>query len=61
MGTQTQVAYQALSEHMRRYPGDLLKAGTFAGEEFDRLYLEWTRSRWDDGHPWTREVWAERP
>jgi hypothetical protein len=46
---------------MKRHSGQLLTAGTFASDEFDRLYLAWTRARWDDGHPWTRSVWEKRP
>jgi hypothetical protein len=54
-------ANAALTAHMKRYSGELLTQGTFASEEFDRLYLVWTRARWDEGHTWTRSVWKERP
>lgn len=50
-----------LTAHMKRYAGELLKAGTFASDEFDRLYKAWTQARWDEGHAWTRSVWKERP
>lgn len=51
----------ALEEHMRKYRGQLLVAGTFAADEFDRLYLAWIRARWDDGDRWVRGVWTVRP
>lgn len=50
-----------LDEHMRRHRGQLLTRGTFASEEFDRLYVEWIRRRWDAGDPWVRDVWRTRP
>jgi len=57
----SEAADAALAMHMKRYGGELLTQGTFASDEFDRLYLVWTRCRWDEGHPWTRSVWKERP
>lgn len=60
-GKLTAYADAALKAHMKRYAGELLTQGTFASEEFDRLYLMWTRCRWDEGHAWTRSVWKERP
>lgn len=50
-----------LNEHMRRHSGQLLTVGTFASEEFDRLYVNWIRLRWDAGDPWVRSVWTARP
>lgn len=46
---------------MRRHVGQLLTPGTFASEEFDRLYLVLTWARWDAGDPWVRGIWPERP
>ena len=54
-------ANAALTEHMKRHSGQLLTAGTFASDEFDRLYLVWIRARWDEKNPWTRSVWKDRP
>jgi hypothetical protein len=54
-------AQLALELHMKQHSGQLLKAGTQAGDEFERLYLEWIRARWDEGHTWTRSVWKDRP
>lgn len=50
-----------LEAHMKLHSGQILTDGTFASEEFDRLYLIWIRARWDEKHPWTRSVWKERP
>lgn len=50
-----------LEDHMRRYRSELLAEGTFANIEFDRLYLELIRARWDAEHAWVRSVWKERP
>lgn len=60
-GPQSATLCAALEEHTKRYSGQLLTPGTFASEEFDRLYLAWTRARWDEGHAWTRSVWKVRP
>lgn len=54
-------AYDDLRAHMKRHSGQILTQGTFASDEFDRLYLVWTRARWDEGHRWTRDVWGDRP
>lgn len=54
-------AYAQLEEHMRRFPGQCCTPGTFASEEFDRLYKAWILARWDDGDEWVRSVWRERP
>jgi hypothetical protein len=54
-------AHVALREHMKRHGGQLLAVGTWASDEFDRLYAAWTRARWDEGHAWTRDVWKVRP
>lgn len=59
--TLVQTSKQALEAHMRRYSGQLLGEGTFAGEEFNRLYLAWIAARWDDGDVWVRSVWTKRP
>jgi len=56
-----QAAKAALDAHMKRHAGQLLTRGTFASDEFDRLYIEWIRLRWDAGEPWTRNVWKARP
>lgn len=53
-----------LEAHMRRYRGELgalLNVGTFASEEFDRLYNLWIRARWDTGDVWVRSIWKVRP
>lgn len=50
-----------LDAHMQRYRGELLNTGTFASDEFDRLYHRWICARWDDGDPWVRRVWTTRP
>jgi hypothetical protein len=57
----TRKAQETLEAHMKLHAGQLLTADTFASKEFDVLYLEWIRCRWDDGHAWTRNVWKERP
>lgn len=57
----SQTACAALECHMRQHRGMILTQGTFASEEFDRLYTIWIRARWDEHHPWTRSVWKERP
>ena len=54
-------ALAALAAHMKRYRGELLTSGTFASDEFDRLYLAWICVRWDEGDTWVRNVWVERP
>jgi hypothetical protein len=56
-----QVANAMLEAHMKRHSGALLTRGTFASEEFERLYAIWIRARWDAGDPWVRGVWSERP
>lgn len=56
-----QRAHAELNAHMKRYRGECLTRGTFASDEFDRLYLAWIRARWDAGQAWTRNVWKERP
>lgn len=53
-------ARAALDEHQRRFAGHNLGSG-WAGQEFDRLYLEWIRARWDANDAWTRSVWSVRP
>lgn len=55
------IALDALRNHERRFAGQLLTRGTFASEEFDRLYEIWIRARWDAGDPWVRSVWTTRP
>lgn len=50
-----------LRRHMEHFRGQLLMIGTFASEEFDRLYTVWIRARWDEGDAWVRSVWKERP
>lgn len=53
---------EALEAHMEKYRGFLLTArGAFPATEFDRLYLEWVRARWDAGDPWVKSVWKVRP
>lgn len=52
---------QALDAHMKRYQGQLFTVGTFASEEFDRLYAAWISARWDAGDSWVRSVWTKRP
>ena len=59
--TPVELATIALDEHMRRYRGELMTAGTFASDEFDRLYLVLIRARWDRGDAWVRSVWTARP
>ncbi len=54
-------ANEKLKAHMKSHSGQLLTQGTFASEEFDRLYLRWIRARWDEGDAWVRDVWKERP
>lgn len=61
MSTLALQALTTLHKHMERHRPELLKAGTFASDEFDRLYLEWIRIRWDDNDPWVRKVWIKRP
>jgi hypothetical protein len=56
-----QAANAALAAHMKRHSGALLTQGTYASEEFDRLYLILICARWDAGDPWVRGVWTERP
>lgn len=56
-----QKANAALEAHMKRYSGELLTQGTFASEEFDRLYLIWICARWDASDAWVRSVWKTRP
>ena len=51
----------ALDEHMKRFSGQLLTQGTFASDEFERLYTRWIRARWDAGDAWVRSVWTVRP
>lgn len=51
----------ALVDHMKRFSGQLLTAGTFASDEFDRLYLALIQARWDEGDAWVRGVWSTRP
>jgi len=59
--TSVQIAHEALNAHMKRFQGQLLTQGTFASEEFDRLYNVWITARWDAGDPWVRSVWKTRP
>lgn len=54
-------ALHALEDHMDRFSGQILTRGTFASEQFDRLYLEWIRARWDDHDAWVRSIWTVRP
>jgi len=54
-------AQKALEAHMQQFSGQLLTAGTFASEEFDRLYMTWIRARWDEGDRWVRYAWKKRP
>jgi hypothetical protein len=54
-------AHAVLKAHMARYPGELLTQGTFASEEFSRLYEIWICARWDAGDLWVRGVWKARP
>jgi NADP-dependent 3-hydroxy acid dehydrogenase YdfG len=61
MTTKVQTTKAALDEHTRRFSGQILNVGTFAGEEFDRLYHAWIAARWDAGDSWVRSVWQERP
>lgn len=55
------VAAKTLDEHMTTHVGRCLTPGSFAGDEFDRLYLVWIQARWDCGDDWVRSVWKERP
>lgn len=59
--TAVEAANAALEAHMRRHKGQILTAGTFASEEFDRLYAVWILARWDAGDRWVRSVWTTRP
>lgn len=54
-------ARTALDRHMRAFASQLLIRGTFASEEFDRLYIDWIRARWDEHDLWVRSVWTVRP
>lgn len=54
-------AHVALKAHMKQHAGQLLTQGTFASDEFDRLYHAWIRARWDAGDAWVRSVWTDRP
>lgn len=54
-------ALTALETHMKRFNGQLLMSRTYGGDEFDRLYLAWIRTRWDANDKWTRSVWERRP
>jgi len=54
--------YHQLKQHMKVHAGFLIVAGSFASEEFDRLYCAWICARWDAGDdPWVRKVWPARP
>lgn len=55
------VAAKALDEHMTTHSGRCLIPGSFAGDEFDRLYMVWIQARWDHGDEWVRSVWTVRP
>lgn len=57
----TDEAKRLLEEHMKWFSGQLLTRGTFANEEFDRLYALWIQARWDAGEAWVRSVWKKRP
>lgn len=59
--TTIQTAHEALKSHMARYRGEVIARGTFASEEFDRLYSAWICARWDAGDEWVRSVWTTRP
>ena len=61
MITPVTTAYDVLKVHMRRHSGQILTRGTFASEEFDRLYAVWIRARWDAGDPWVRSIWISKP
>lgn len=50
-----------LEEHMKLFPGQCMKAGTYASKRFDQLYLSWIQARWDEGDRWVRDVWEKRP
>lgn len=51
----------ALTRHMQSFAGQILTRGTFASDEFDRLYEAWIRARWLAGDIWVRSVWKECP
>lgn len=61
MTQRVDVLHQQLTQHMKAHAGSLLTVGTFASDEFDRLYLEWIRERWNLHDVWVREVWKARP
>lgn len=50
-----------LEAHMKQNRGKLLEVGTAASVEFDRLYLDWIRARWDAADRWVKSVWVARP
>ena len=54
-------AATALDAHMTKFSGQCCTLGSFASEEFDRLYLLWIQTRWDRGDAWIRNVWSVRP
>jgi len=53
--------HHQLTQHTKVHPNWLLVTGSFASEEFDRLYCTWICARWDAGDPWVRECWPTRP
>jgi len=54
-------AKRELDAFMKMHGGDILRVGSSASVEFDRLYIAWIQARWDVGDRWVRDIWKERP
>lgn len=60
MSAAVQQAKEALDKITERARGVLFTDHPLANEWRD-AYDTWIRARWDEGDPWVRSVWVERP